>query len=96
MWCWQEHSLLPPYQVIAGYDYKQEPLNSSAECTRACCAESQCVAWAVAKGMCWLKNGWSFEARAYYHVKVLCFDRYPFIRTCQCFHVTRMHTRANV
>lgn len=65
----------PPYQVIVGYDYKQVPLNSSSACTRACCAESKCMAWAVAKGMCWLKNGWSFQARARQHVKVLRFRR---------------------
>jgi hypothetical protein len=41
--------------------------NSSADieaCSKACCADGQCSAWAVAKGKCWLKDaGWSISKR---------------------------------
>ena len=48
-------------QVIAGFDYKQLPLNSSSACAHACCGAPRCRAWAVAKGLCWLKDGWAFQ-----------------------------------
>lgn len=50
-------------KVIAGFDYKQLPLNSSSACARACCEAPECQAWAVAKGLCWLKDGWAFQNR---------------------------------
>ena len=58
-------------RVIAGGDYKQLPANTSsadpkgvAGCTHACCADTECTAWAVAAGKCWLKNGGVVEHRS--------------------------------
>ena len=67
--CIRNTSLVTPGKVIAGGDYRQivlpPPGNSSADiqaCSKACCADGQCSAWAVAKGKCWLKNhGWSIS-----------------------------------
>ena len=66
--CIENTTLLARDKVIAGGDYRQVTLptgNSSADiqdCSKACCADEQCSAWAVAKGKCWLKNhGWSIS-----------------------------------
>ena len=62
-------TLLPRGKVIAGGDYHQitlpPPGNSTTDiqaCSKACCADGECSAWAVAKGKCWLKHhGWSIS-----------------------------------
>jgi hypothetical protein len=67
--CINNTTLLAAGRVIAGGDYRQlvlpPPGNSTADihaCSKACCADGQCSAWAVAKGKCWLKHhGWSIR-----------------------------------
>jgi galactosylceramidase len=66
--CVANTTLQPSSKVIAGGDYRQlvlPPGNSSADieaCNKACCADRQCSAWAIAKDKCWLKNhGWSIS-----------------------------------
>ena len=56
-------------RVIAGFDYKQEPINGTLGnateqikwCLQTCCAESKCKAWGVDLGLCWLKTGGSYR-----------------------------------
>lgn len=70
--CVENTSLLVAGKVIAGGDYRQvtlpPPGNSSTDiqdCSKACCADGACSAWAVAKGKCWLKDhGWSISKMA--------------------------------
>ena len=70
--CIENTTLLARGKVVAGGDYRQislpPPGNSTADihaCSKECCADGECSAWAVAKGKCWLKHhGWSIEKMA--------------------------------
>lgn len=67
--CIENTTLLANDTVIAGGDYRQVMLlpsgNASTDiqdCSKACCADGACSAWAIAKGKCWLKHhGWSIS-----------------------------------